>query len=240
MTAAQIQSSFLPQAMPSVPGYSFWATIERCAVAAGGDLYDFQTLPTGEISVLVSDVSGKGVSASVLMAALAGIVTVAIEAFGADLVGMMTVINRAYSRRMLSDGFATLMAVALDPLMHQIRAVNAGHGPALIRRRDGSIEQLAEESGLPLGVFEDAEYVTVIAGLAPGDAVFIATDGVNEAMNAEAGLYGATRLSEVLARTKGEAADFGQAVLADIKTFIGGRPLMDDTTTVCFSRNAVE
>jgi len=241
MSAAQVQKNMLPQELPSTPGYSFWAMQEQFADAMGGDLYDFQTLPTGEILVLVSDVSGKGITASVAMAALAGIITVAIETFGGDLDGMMKAINRAYCRRMQhSDSYATLVAVALDPVGHKLRTVNAGHGPGLIRRNDGSIEQVAQASGLPLGISDEAEYLTVIIEIAPGDVVFIATDGVSDAFDGEAEVYGMDRPSKVLARTIGGAAEIGQTVLADVKTFISGRSLFDDTTIVCFSRDVAD
>jgi sigma-B regulation protein RsbU (phosphoserine phosphatase) len=92
---------------------------------------------------------------------------------------------------------------------------------------------------LPLGISDEADYVTNIAEIAPGEAVFIATDGVTDAFDSKV-IYGANRLSDVLSSTQGEAADLGSTVLADVKTFIGGRPLADDVTVVCFSRNSVQ
>ncbi len=98
--AALVQKSMLPQALPSIPGYSFWAKMEPFAETVGGDLYDFHALPSGELLVLVSDVVGHGICASLGMAALAGIITIAVDTFGADMAGMTRAINRAYWRRM--------------------------------------------------------------------------------------------------------------------------------------------
>jgi hypothetical protein len=240
--AAGVQKRMLPQALPCVPDYSFWATMEPFAGTPGGDLYDFHDLPSGEILVLVSDVAGKGIVASLGMAALAGIITTVVGAFGADLKGMMKAVNRAYLRRMQgADLFATLVAVALDSRAHQLRAVNAGHGPVLIRRRNGSIEDLVprDRSGLPLGLFEEADYEVVTVALGPGDAVFIASDGISDAINLRKDVYGSKRINQVLTCTEGEAAQFGQAVLADVRAFTGTQALSDDATVVCFVRNPV-
>jgi serine phosphatase RsbU (regulator of sigma subunit) len=237
--AAEVQKSMLPETVPSVPGYSFWATMEPAyGTTAGGDLYDFQTLPTGEILVLVADVSGKGIPAAVGMTALAGIITMAQEGVAADLAALIQAVNRAYCRRMnRTNMFATLLAVALDPRTHRLRVVSAGHGPSLIRRRQGTVQELVpqKQGGLPLGILEDSDYETGTAELGPGDAVFISSDGIGESMSPRRELY-APRLPELLARTEPEAAKLGEAALADVKAFTGG-VLQDDTTVVCFSRN---
>jgi sigma-B regulation protein RsbU (phosphoserine phosphatase) len=129
------------------------------------------------------------------------------------------------------------MAVALNPAAHRLRVVNAGHGPAVIRRRDGTIEDLTELSGIVLGVDEEAEYEEAETGLGPGDAVLIASDGISEATNPRQELYGHERLNEVVARTEGDAARLGAAVLEDGKAFTDMRALWDDATVVCFARS---
>jgi serine phosphatase RsbU (regulator of sigma subunit) len=233
----EIQKSMLPGEVPSVPGYSFWAMMES-ARGMGGDLYDFHTLPGDEILVMVADVSGKGIPAAVGMTALAGMITVALEVFAADLTGLVKAINRAFCRRMYASMFATLLAVTLDPRTHRVRVLNAGHPPGLIRRRDGTLAELVpqKQSGAPLGIFPDAVYEVVTAELGPGDAVFITSDGMTEAMNTRHELYGRERLLELLARTESQATMLGEAVLADMKAFTGGA-LQDDTTVVCFARD---
>jgi serine phosphatase RsbU (regulator of sigma subunit) len=237
---ADVQKSMLPQELPSVPGYSFWAALEPFAGFAGGDLYDFHVLPTGEVLVLVADVTGKGISAAVGMGALTGIITAAVEWDGADLPALVKRINRAFGRRMSEDRIATLLAVALDPKTHRLRAVSAGHGPALIRRQDGPVEDLVPhgQGGPPLSIyFEQTNYQTVTAELKPGDCLVITTDGITEAFSERRDMYGVERLRDLVARTGPDASQLGQTILADAKRFSGRQDLWDDATVVCLSRS---
>jgi serine phosphatase RsbU (regulator of sigma subunit) len=239
--AAAAQKGMLGPVPAAVPGYSFWAAMETATAGPGGDLYDFHTLPTGEILVLLGDISGHGIAAVVKMVALLGMVTTVVEMFGADLVGAMQAVNRAYCRRMGSLGaFATLLAAVLDPARHLVRAVNAGHGPALIRRRGGEVHDLVprNQTGLPLGLDDLAGYEETTVELGVGDAVFVASDGVSDAGNVQNELYGLPRLQAVLAGSRGGASDVGGAVLADLQAFVGVREHFDDLTAVCLVRDS--
>ncbi len=237
--AARIQQSMIPKEVPALPEYSFWATIEPCSDGVlAGDAYDFHTLPTGEILVLVADTSGHGVSAALGMAALQGMIAMAVMLYGSDLTALLQAINRSYYQRMSGNSFVTLTVVALDVTTNQLRAVSAGAGPGFIRRQNGAIEPVVphDQVSMPIGVVEALAFEQVTCGLAMGDAVFLYTDGITEAMNSENQLYGNERLKAVLQRAQGDAPHMGEAVLADMKLFVGMEKFRDDATAVCFTR----
>src|SRR5262245_7843064 len=168
--AAEVQRSLLLQTLPSFPGYSFWATTEQALEGLGGDLHDFHTLATGEILIFVSDVAGKGISAAVAMAALAGMINAVVHVFVNDFGGMIGFINQLYCGRLEQSGrFATLVAVSLNPRTHTLAIVNANQQPCLIRRADGTVVDLvpSDQTGLPLGVFDGFFYEVFRSGLAP-------------------------------------------------------------------------
>jgi sigma-B regulation protein RsbU (phosphoserine phosphatase) len=167
-------------------------------------------------------------------------ITMALESCGADLVGVMQAINRAYCRRLGSMGsFATLLAAVLNPARHRVRAVNAGHAPALIRAQ-GNVRDLVprQQMGMPLGVYEQVDYEEVATELGVGDAVFVASDAVPDALSPRHELYGLDRLEGMLAAAEASATDVGRAALADLKAFIGTGVMPDDLTAVCFVRDS--
>jgi len=236
--AAEVQRSMLPDTVPTASGYSFWAWWQPWS-HVGGDIYDFHTLPSGEIIMLVGDVAGKGLAAALGMASLAGMVPLALEQTGADLTRFASALNRSFFRwASRANMFATLLAAALDPVAHQLGVLSAGHGSGLIRRKDGTLEDLypIEQTGLPLGVSGESSYEAVRFEMNPGDAVVITSDGVMNAVNATGEEYGIPRLKEVLACTEPHAGRLGEAVLAGVNAFTGGRQMEDDVVVVCFAR----
>jgi len=171
----------LPDSVPLLPGYSFWAAWEP-DFFVGGDLYDFQTLPTGEILMLVADVAGKHIPASLGMAFLAGMIPFAVEQTGADITKFVAALNDGFFRwTTRTDRFVSLVAVALNPVTHQFRMVDAAHtGPAIIRRRDGTVASLCstQHAGFPLGVAKGLSYEALSFHVRAGDSILIASDGI--------------------------------------------------------------
>jgi sigma-B regulation protein RsbU (phosphoserine phosphatase) len=236
--AAEIQRSMLPAALPALDGYSFWV-LWQPAFQVGGDIYDFQMLPSGELFLLVGDVAGKGIPAALGMVSLAGMVPAVLQQTGSDLTSFLRTIN-TYMCRCASRGgrFATLLAATLDPEAHRLMLVDAGHEAAFIRRHDGRLENLCpSRRSLPLGVLANVEAEAVEFELRPGDVVVMATDGITGATSSVGAEYGAARLAETVALAQPDAAGLGEAVWRNVKTFVGSLAVQDDATLICFSRD---
>ena len=149
--------------------------------------------------MVVADVSGKGIPASLLMARLSADVRycLASEPSPAEAVAQL---NRVFFAAGWEDRFVTLVLAVLDPLRHELTLVDAGHPPAYLQHA-GKVIQAVDEASvrLPLGVMDDAEYVQVSHALDPGDRLVLYTDGISEAMNEKNELYGFQRLYEQVA-----------------------------------------
>jgi len=233
--AHEVQQRFLPSAEPNIPGYGFFQFYEP-ANQLGGDYYDYVVMPDGRLGVVLADVSGKGISASLLMARLSAETRfcLATEPTPAAAVGRL---NRVFCGRNWEDRFVTLVLCVLDPTKNEVTIVNAGHMPPLMRSGPGKVEALAEDlSSLPIGVVEDIEYQQCTIPLAAGQCITLYTDGISEAMNSADELYGISRLWDQL-RSGVEGADhIGQAILDDVKRFVGTRAQSDDMCMACFGR----
>ncbi len=192
--AAVIQSHLHPQQFPDFPGFRLAARSSSSRQVAG-DTYDV-LLRDATLVATVTDVSGKGVGAGMIASGvhasvrlLAGGVT--------DLADLAARINRYLSGATADNRFATF-AMARIENDGTLRAVNAGHLPLLIRRNDGSIEEI-ESSGLPLGILETATYTETSAELRPGDFLLLFTDGLTEAEDSNEEEFGVERVAEVAA-----------------------------------------
>jgi phosphoserine phosphatase RsbU/P len=233
--AHEVQCGFLPAAPPQLRGYEFFDFYEP-ANQLGGDYYDYVELPDGRMAVVVADVSGKGISASLVMARLSTETRHCLmsEPTPARAVARL---NVAFCTSGSEDRFVTMVVAVLDPQRHEVTIVNAGHPAPLLRRGPGAVETIAEtETRLPLGVDCNVEYAQYTLPLAPGETLTLYTDGITEAMNAEDALYGLERL---LAQLRGEAdcpGRLGRRVLNDVKRFIGVRSQSDDVCLICFGR----
>jgi phosphoserine phosphatase RsbU/P len=237
--AAEVQRSMLPSAVPEIPGYSFWVYWQP-ELLVGGDTYDFRKLQTGEIVVLVADAAGKGVAAALTIASLSSIVPFALEQTGTNLSEFVAALNRGlFGWASRVNRFVTLIAVALDPVSHLLRGVNAGHGGGVIRRNDGTLANLCpiERLGMPIGVVSDPLYIEMSFELGPGELVIIYSDGITNAANTSGETYGTGRLNALLASSEPRPAEFGENLLKDVKAFTGGVPIKDDIVVVCFGRD---
>jgi serine phosphatase RsbU (regulator of sigma subunit)/pSer/pThr/pTyr-binding forkhead associated (FHA) protein len=236
--ARDVQRSFLPRATPQVPGYDFWAYY-LAAGKVGGDLYDFLSLPNGNLAVLLADVAGKGVPAALLMAKASAVCKVALLNQPQHVGQALGIINNELCEVCTGGTFLTLILCVIDPGTHQITMANAGHMSPMFLRGDGTIDQPAESDvrGLPLGIVEGYSYGTVSAPLGAGESVVLYSDGISEATSARDELYGDERISEQLRRTEGRgAAETGQALLDDVRRHAAGCPQSDDVSLVVFRR----
>jgi serine phosphatase RsbU (regulator of sigma subunit) len=225
----------LPESPPQLDRYDFFNYYEP-ANQLGGDYYDYIPLSGGRLAVVVADVSGKGIPASLLMARLSGDVRYCL-ASNASPAAAVAHVNRVFCSSGYEDRFVTLVLSVLDPVRHEVTLVNAGHLPPLLRRGKEVTEALSDdEAHLPLGVDRDVEYVQVVRTLEPGDCLAMYTDGITEAMDEQDELYGLQRLRACLAAESQGTDALGQMVLDDVKQFVGGRRQSDDICLVCFGR----
>ena len=228
--ARDIQSSLLPRSVPRVPGFRLLGG-SLPAKVVGGDFYDFIPFEDSSLGVVIGDVSGKSVPASLLMVASKEIVySRALTTRDPGLLFQESN-RRIYSikRRM----FVSLGYFVLDPRDMSLRYAIGGQPlPILLRSGDGGPRPLEPpEHRLPLGAFREVAYDTREIFLKRGDLIFFYTDGFSEAMDEQMNPFGEERLMESLAsRREGSLEDLASGVLADIRRHVGGAEQYDDMT----------
>jgi serine phosphatase RsbU (regulator of sigma subunit) len=231
--AHKIQTGFLPETPPRIPGYDFAAHYSAAQVV-GGDFYDFVDLPNNRLCIVVGDVCGKGIPAALLMAKLmsdVGHVALA-EAKPTEAVARL---NESFGWRAPEGRFVTLLYLVLDPAARRIECVNAGHpSPIICRGAAVAVDKVAAGDNFPLGLKKNTTFTSTVWELAPGDVMALFTDGVTEAMNANGELYGAKRLEKVLRAAAVPAAQVLTRILNDIEGHVGTVAQSDDLTLVCF------
>jgi serine phosphatase RsbU (regulator of sigma subunit) len=235
--AHRVQQGLLPSRPPEIPGYEVFDYYEP-AHQIGGDFFGYVPLPDGRMAVVLADVSGKGVSAALVMATLSADVRycLAIERDAAQAVSR---INESFCRSGWDDRFATLVVAVLDPSSHRLSIVNAGHLPVFMRDAAGTVRTVgAEESGLPLGVDPEHDYLGVDVDFEPGATLVLYTDGISEAMDHEHRTYGLGRLMRILADPVKNAEELGRRVLGDVERHAAGQVRSDDMCLVCLGRSA--
>jgi sigma-B regulation protein RsbU (phosphoserine phosphatase) len=237
LIASNVQLALLPESMPDVDGYSFFAMYES-AQAVGGDYYDVVPLPNGKIAVAFGDVAGKGVPASLIMSRLSTVVRSVTE-FLDDAGQAIEKINGHMCARAVEGRFVTFVLIIIDPVKHTMSFVNAGHMSPIIRKPDGTLEEFPDEiCGVPLGVVDGYPYDVVTRDIHPGETFVIYTDGVSEAMNAAGDLYGIETLRNLVQKETGDTQQLGTKIRADVRRHAGGIPQNDDITLMVFGRNA--
>jgi phosphoserine phosphatase RsbU/P len=235
--AHRVQQGLLPSRPPEIPGYEVFDYYEP-AHQIGGDFFGYVPLPDGRMAVVLADVSGKGVSAALVMATLSADVRycLAIERDPAQAVSR---INESFCRSGWDDRFATLVVVVLDPSAHRLSIVNAGHLPVFLRDAAGTVRTVGvEESGLPLGVDPEHAYHGADVDFEPGATLMLYTDGISEAMDHEHRIYGLGRLMRILADPVKNAEELGRRVLGDVERHAAGQVRSDDMCLVCLGRSA--
>ncbi len=231
-TAAVIQSHLHPQEFPHFAGYRLAARSSPSRQVAG-DTYD--VLLSGDTLIAtVTDVSGKGVGAGMIASGVHAAVRLLADRVE-DLAELAARVNRYLAGATADNRFATFAMVRVDR-GGEVRAVNAGHLPLLIRRCSGAIEQI-DSSGLPLGILEAASYTETAAELHPGDLLLLFTDGLTEAEDSDEEEFGVERVAEVASRMDDPDADkLSAAILEAVDRHTRGEPLGDDATLVVVER----
>lgn len=232
---ARMQQGLLPRRLPELPG---WEIAARSVIAneAGGDLYDMITDPRGQLWVAAGDVAGHGYSCAVAQAMTKAALASLIGRHGSPaeiLVRADRVLRTAGPTR----HFTTLALLRLDPQTGECLFANAGHPPAYLVGDDG-VRELAV-AGLPLGMGPARSYEEASLTLAPGTALVFCSDGLFEAQDADAAVYGFPRLAAILPALSWRTADrILAAVFDDWRSHLRTLLPRDDTTIVVLKRKA--
>jgi uncharacterized integral membrane protein len=236
--ARDIQQAMLPSGLYSSGGLdAFGAT--RAANTVGGDFYDILPRPDGRVVIALGDVAGKGSPAALLMAILLAMLRTLLDE-GLDAEPLINRLNVQIVRHAPSSRFITLQFVNIDPATGEMVAVNAGHLPGLIRRRNGEFERLTE-GGIALGMFDSSRYAAERARLEPGDLLVLYSDGITEAESPsgtpfdEAGLV-------ALIRAHGDnpsLPEIGKAVIRAVERHAQDARFADDLTVLLARRTEV-
>jgi serine phosphatase RsbU (regulator of sigma subunit) len=232
--ATEIQKRLLPAGTPRFENFDIAGANIPC-YEVGGDYYDFVPIDADRLGVVIADVSGKGMSAALLMASLRAALLAEVQP-GFDIAGMAGRLNDFVHRSTDSKSFITFFFGALDRRTGELRYVNAGHNPPYVVRRSGDLSALGT-SGFPLGMFPGVPFETAAIRLEEGDTAVFFTDGIPEARNGNGEEYSEDRLRELVRRRRGLAsADLCRAVLEDAHSFAASGQPRDDITLVVIKR----
>lgn len=228
--AAEIQKRLLPAEGPRFEGFDIAGANIPC-YEVGGDYYDFVPIDADRLGVVIADVSGKGISAALLMASLRSALLAEVQP-GFDIAVMTGRLNDFVHRSTDSKSFITFFFGELDRRTGELRYVNAGHNPPFVAWGGGGFEALSS-SGFPLGMFPGARYEAGAVRLEPGDIAVLYTDGIPEARNGGGEEYTEERFrSSVAGNRVLPAGDLCRRVLTDIRSFAAAGQPCDDITLV--------
>ena len=232
--AAMIQRQYLPSAAPTVPGLELAGYNAPCRTV-GGDYYDFFAYPSGRVAMVLGDVSGKGMAASLMMMGLQARVQVLIDE-PESLAATITRLNRITAANCPPARFITLFLCILDGKNGELTYTNAGHNAPLILRANGGHDSLTD-GGPPLGILSDFSYQQYQTRLETGDILAIYSDGVTEAASPDDEEFETEHLSKsIQAHRKESASDIILRVNEDISAFTKGAPAADDVTLILARR----
>jgi serine phosphatase RsbU (regulator of sigma subunit)/pSer/pThr/pTyr-binding forkhead associated (FHA) protein len=232
--AALIQNSLLPGKAPVVAGLDIAGKTTACRTV-GGDYYDFLKFPDGRVGLLVGDVAGKGMPASLMMSSLHARVHVLFED-GDDLAQKLTRLNKSTCQNCPDNRFITFFITVADPATGELVYANAGHNPPLLVRAAGGFETLGG-GGMILGILPKAAYSESRAAMQPGDVLILFTDGVTEAADPSGEEFGEDRLAALVASMLDcPAAEIVEAIHTAVAEYTQGAPAADDITVVAVRR----
>jgi sigma-B regulation protein RsbU (phosphoserine phosphatase) len=225
--ARRVQHALLPSAAGSITGWDY-QYLYRPAGDVGGDFID--VLPnrkTGETLVVMGDVSGKGVAASMLMSSLLATIR-SLSSVGMGATELLTRVNTLFHDSTSPSAYATLAAALLRP-GGETDLYSAGHWPPILRRAARSLEPLALDAGLPIGLFPSAGYAPTRVRLQPDDTLLFYTDGAIDEDNSAGEEVSRRRLGESLTSAGGQALPaLLETCLSDVTASRNGRPATDD------------
>lgn len=238
----EIQASFLPREIPSVKGWEICPAFQP-AREVSGDFYDAFMLPDGKIVLVLSDVSGKDVSAALFMGMIRTLIRALSEqavSDGSDPLHAVGLTNRYLINHHYGNNgrymYATLFMGVLDPLKCTVTYVNAGHNPPAIVASVGGVRKWIDTTGPAVGIIPDGQFGINQINIAPGEVLFIYTDGVTEARSPDGELFTKNRLSTLLGVAPISASNTVSQVEMAVTQHCEGKDQSDDITMLVVRR----
>jgi len=227
----QIQQNLLRPPPSKWHRYRLAARAETC-YEVGGDFYDFLPISNSTLWVIIADVSGKGISAALVMSTIQAslrALLVGVHSFE-RLLEQMNEMVRDFTGGSI---YLTLFLALLDSESKRMHYINAGHNPPALVRANGKVEML-EEGGTVLGLLPHVRYSRAQVNLHKGDVLVLYTDGVAEATNAAGDMFGLEALARSVeaARPNATPESVLARIVADVQEFSEGTPQGDDQTLV--------
>ena len=235
--ATDIQASMLPNVFPAFPDhkeFDIYATMTP-AKEVGGDFYDFFLIDENHLALVMADVSGKGVPAALFMVIAKTLIKNRAQTGGspAEILGY---VNDQLCEGNDAELFVTVWLGILDLTTGKGVAANAGHEHPVIKRKDGDYELIVYKHSPAVAVMEGMHFREHEFELHPGDILYVYTDGVPEATNADNELFGTDRMLDALNRNKNvQLEELLGEVKKSIDAFVGAAPQFDDITMLGFT-----
>ncbi len=233
--AKTIQETSVPNIFPPFPertDFDIYASMTP-AKEVGGDFYNFFLIDDEHLAFVIGDVSGKGVPAALFMM-VTNIMISDRTRTGATPGEILTAVNRDICEHNQADMFVTVWLGILDLATGKVVAANAGHDDAAICRKDGSFELFKTRHGFVIGGMQGLKYRDFEIQLEAGDRLFLYTDGVPEATDANNGMFGMERTLDALNANKEKTPqEILDGVHASVNAFVGEAPQFDDLTMLC-------
>jgi len=236
--ARDIQRTFLPKELPSLPGWEVsarWITARQ----VGGDFYDVFELPDGRIGLAIADVADKGMPAALFMVLVRTLLRAAAPRLESPAESLRRV-NELLAPDAPDGMFVTLFYGVLDPATGDLCYANAGHNPPFIVHRREEVERLPN-GNIALGVLQDAQFEEFRITLAPEDLFLLYTDGFIEAFSPYGDMFGEERLRQALVEaaqsSKCSAEDALRIVIDVVTDFLEGDLPADDQTALMLRRD---
>ena len=227
--AKNIQNSALPHIFPKDNHFEMYALMDA-AKEVGGDFYDFSRLSRNTFNILVADVSGKGIPGAMFMMRAKSVLS-SLTDTQAEVNDVFTDGNNSLCVGNDAGMFVTAWEGSINLDDGHVKYANAGHNPPVIKRSDGTVEFVKGKAGFVLAGMEDIQYKVQELDLKPGDIIFLYTDGVVEATNANKELYGDDRLLEAMKNIEySSMEELCNNILADVNKFVGDAEQFDDIT----------
>ena len=233
--ATRIQASMLPNVFPPFPNrkeFDIYASMTP-AKEVGGDFYDFFFTDDDHLCMIIADVSGKGIPAALFMMA-AKIIFANYAKMGKSPSEILTAANTAICAHNYEDMFVTAWLGILEISTGKLQAANAGHEYPAIKKAGGNFELFKDKHGFVIGGMDGMKYRQYEIQMEKGDTLFLYTDGVAEATNAENQLFGTDRMLEALnAEPMAEPKILLENMKKSVDEFAGDAPQFDDLTMLC-------
>ena len=230
--AANIQASQLPRVFPPFPDRTeldIYASMDP-AKEVGGDFYDYFFIDDDHITLVIADVSGKGVPAALFMMSSRMLIN-NYSLYNGTPAEILEAVNNRICENNMDNMFVTVWLGILELSTGKLTCCNAGHEDPVIKRANGKFEILKDKHGLFVGVMPGIKYKEYEIQLEKDDIVFVYTDGVPEATNSELKLFGAERMVEALnSAPDGILSELLQTVKSRVNEFVGAAPQFDDLT----------